>query len=102
MLSRWASEANLVGSSVVVRQKKSRHVAVGFRDDPDASLVGEPISGQNSEALLQTQLVLANIVGVQVAWIETDVFNEKSQGVIAAGLECCCRSRCHHDLTERE
>ncbi len=59
----------------------NRHAAVGFRDDPDASLVREPVSGQNSEAALHAQLVLADVVGVEVAWIERDVINEKSQRV---------------------
>ena len=52
--------------------------------------------------MLQTELVLANVVRVQIAWVETDGFNEKSQRVIAAGFERCRRSGCHDDMPERE
>jgi hypothetical protein len=75
--------------SIFVRQKKGGHAPVGFRDDPNACLVGEPVSEQNSEALLQAQLVFANVVGIKIAWIERDVLNEEGQRVIAAGLERC-------------
>ena len=54
--------------------------AVGLGDDPDASGIGQSICGQDSEALLQTEFVLADVVRVQIAWIETDVFNEKASG----------------------
>jgi hypothetical protein len=86
---------------IFVLHKKGGHAPVSFGDDPDASLIGEPVRGQNSESLLDAQVVLADVMLVKIAWIETDVLNQKSQRIIAAGLEGCCCSRCHHNLTER-
>ncbi len=52
--------------------------------------------------MFEAQLVLMDVAGVEVSGIKTHVFNEKSQRVFSAGLECCCRSRCHHNPTESE
>lgn len=76
--------------SIFFWQKDASAGAARFSDDPDARPIGQPIRGQDSKSLLHAQLVFANVVGVQITWVETDVLNEKNQRVIAAGFECSC------------
>jgi len=85
-------------SSVLGWEKNARAGAVGLGNDPDARPIRQPIRRQDAESFGNAQLVLRYVRWRQITRIETEVFNEKNQRVIAAGFECCCRSGCHHDM----
>ena len=67
----------IVVSSVLVRQKKGRHTAVGFCDDPDLYVSGERVRGQQTPSVLEAKFILTTVVLVHISPISGDVVDEE-------------------------
>jgi len=94
-------EGCVVGS-VFVQQKKGRHAAIGFQDDPELHTRAERVCGQQTPTVLEAKLVFAAVGLVNIAPIAGEVAHEIGERVIPGCLECFQNTRSGYDRAGRE
>jgi hypothetical protein len=86
---------------ILRRQKNSCNRPVCLCDNPDDSAIGECVPAQQSEAVLQRELVLCDVF-VQLAPIATPVPAQELGWLLVVASECLRCARCCHQLAKRK